>query len=138
MKKRHNWNQLRVEYLSAETMSPTEFLRERLGGEYVEADAPRYRQKTKGWKEDKEATRAQLLEIARIEAQKNIGFNFQQLLIFKWNIVKICGSKLKKEGERMAIKDLKLLWEMIKAEIGEVTEHTEVTHSKPFSWVDEK
>ena len=101
------------------------FLRATLDN-YKATSKAMYSRRTRGWREEKELVRKEATERVKEKVSSAEGFSAEELLKIKWNIIKIANNKLAKEKDELKAYDLKILWEMVKAEVGEITSYQDI------------
>lgn len=130
--KKHNWASLKQEYMQSDHRDVLDFIRSKLSDEEVQNDKHirngNIRRQTKGWKAEKEkmwedsaiAAKEKMVEKATDEAS--------ELMKTKEVLIQLLKSKIVKERSELSMKDLKLMLDIIKTELGEPTKISQNTN----------
>lgn len=136
--KRHNWPELKAEFLTSKYLTVAEWAWERLGKK--QGSDGRLAEKTKGWAEEKkaftESVKAQVIAEARekmVEIYRpsiaELGKMHKSVIdLYKLSLAKIANDcvMVDEKGKQVIVrmpdqKDLKDIWSVVKTEKGEAT-----------------
>jgi hypothetical protein len=113
-----DWDRLKQEYIRSDKREVKAFLREKgLLDKYTQATIST---RTRTWNKERKELNDSLLEKAKKNVTSLVISN-EKLLKLKDNILISVGNKVSKHNDTLTGQELKVLWEIVKTELGEPT-----------------
>jgi hypothetical protein len=118
-KSKTDWAKLKQEYLAGDIEEVSEFLRRALGE--TKARNGYAERQTKGWREERAELKQKATEAVKKKIVSSTTVNTEKLLKMKENVLILVGNRLAAQKENLSANELKVLWEILKTEVGEPT-----------------